>query len=186
MKLPRSGNSCMFGEKLVVLVGDSLPLFPLSEINRKSSFFLFSLCSELGSREQKEILGVILYIGNNWHLIRDGNLVWRLFFHRNTSNKKFKCCHLNCSLCHALQLLYSQTVLAVTRSALWNIQMPYAINMHASLRTLRFWEYLELFSHSDLIFAVSLNGFKTHWEIFLLINCIGFVLDLITCAENVR
>lgn len=62
---PRSGNVCMFGEKLVVLVGDDLPLFPLSEENRKSFFFLFSLYSELSNREQKGILGVILYIGNN-------------------------------------------------------------------------------------------------------------------------
>lgn len=48
----------------MVLLGDDL-LFPLSEENRKSFFFLSSLHSHLSSREQEEILGVILYIGNN-------------------------------------------------------------------------------------------------------------------------
>lgn len=129
-----------------------------------SSFFLFSLCSHLSSREQKEVLGVFLYIGNNWSLICDGDLVWRLFFFFLTEIHLIKNSNV-VTLTVVFAVPFNFYIISVgchslCCSAPWNIQMPYAINMHTSLRTLRFWEYLELFSHNDLISAVSLNGSK--------------------------
>lgn len=60
VKLPRSGNSCMFGENLVVLVGYDLLLFLLSEENRKSNSFLLAVQS--GKQQRTE--------GNPWcHLV---------------------------------------------------------------------------------------------------------------------
>lgn len=54
---------------------------PLSEENKKMPAFLSPLrASQLSNREQKEILAVILSIGNNWSLICDANLFFGLFF----------------------------------------------------------------------------------------------------------
>lgn len=94
-----------------------------------------------------------------------------IFLKKNQYDEKFKCPHLNSSLhlnCN-MEVAGQESVSchSLCSSASWNIQVPYIINMHlhTSLRTLRFWEYLELFSHSNLIPTDSLNGFKTYTKI---------------------
>lgn len=48
---------------------------------RKIPLFLSALgVSQLGNREQKEVFAVILYIGNDWSLICDENLILGLIF----------------------------------------------------------------------------------------------------------